>query len=83
MESLVLCLCYPAHAGHSRVALKSKCTSFVCSELDFQQVVLSKQEIEYFGVETCCMVESLEITSTSPSGMQQDVGNGSLSFHQV
>lgn len=46
----------------SQVAPEGKCTSvhFVCSELDFQQVVLSKQEIAYFGVETCCMVESLE-----------------------
>lgn len=42
--------------------VEDKCTSvhFVCSELDFQQVVLSKQEIGYLGVETCCMVESLE-----------------------
>lgn len=46
----------------SRVALEGKCTSvcFVCSELDSQPVVLSKQEIGYFVEETCCMVESLE-----------------------
>lgn len=42
--------------------VEGKCTSvhFVSSELDLQQVVLSKQEIGYLGVETCCMVESLE-----------------------
>lgn len=46
----------------SQVAPEGKCSSvhFVCSELDFQQMVLSKQGIAYFGVETCCMVESLE-----------------------
>lgn len=57
------CLAYIAQLRHqSWIALNGECTSvhFACLELDFQQMVLSKQETGCSGVETCCMVASLE-----------------------
>lgn len=57
------CSAYVAQLVHqSWIALEGECTSvhFVCSELDFQQMGLSKQETGCSGVEMCCMVESLE-----------------------
>lgn len=57
------CSAYVARLLHqSQIALEGEYTSvcFVCSELYFQQMVLSKQETGCFGVETCCVVEGLE-----------------------
>lgn len=85
------CSAYVAWLVHqSRVALESECTSvhFVCSELYFQQMVLSKKldavvwrHVVWWKVWKGAL--AFMPGPSSPPDMQQDVGNGRLSFHQV